>query len=463
MNALCVRSRWGPVRVATELGLLRLCQRSSLFSNFFSTLSDQSRCWTTVRIDCGVSGHIIIDFFNQQLLREDPTAPLVVYLPPTGIRHSKHQPPIPSYLLSSSTVLARINYRWNIPSAYSLGASDNHPFPVPLHDTVRGWSHITERLVSSYQSFELSAEPIAQTSELDASHLPVKTGYPVQRPVFIYGTFLGGTLATSLALTENYVLRENPFRIRGLIAKNAVFDWVSIVTDAFSRSIPRTLPKTPQNSQYTWNESDLIRLRKKLFTKPNRCFDAFASPMLFFRTAGVPPPCNWTESYKSSYPLSSEGERSKNNPSKDEVRSKLPDRLNSRYWFGFEDFDPPKPKFPYKVSNFELAYKRAYLFYPQASPWLEIPSVLILSNNQRIKSNNQDPTEEIKDFQETSMEINTMRQSKIMVNLIKRQSGFKIDNNDQMVNNGDIQMHEIDDDYEAESEAVKQWMETRLK
>ncbi|CCU75847.1 hypothetical protein BGHDH14_bgh04756 [Blumeria hordei DH14] len=463
MYALCVRPRWGPVRVATTIGLLRLCQRSSLFSKFSSTLSDQSRCWTTVRVDCGVSGHIIIDFFNQHLLREDPTAPLVVYLPPTGIRHSKHQPPIPSYLLSSSTVLARINYRWNIPNANSFGASDNHPFPVPLHDTVRGWSYITEKLVSSYQSLEMSSESIAQTSDLDASHLPVKTGYPVQRPIFIYGTFLGGTLATSLALTENYVLREKPFRIRGLIAKNAVFDWVSIVTDAFSRSIPRTSPNTLQNSQYIWNESDLIRLRKKLFTKPNRCFDAFASPMLFFRTAGVPPPCDWTQKSKSSPPLSSESERSKSNLPKDKVRSKLPDRLISRYWFGFEDFDPPVPKFPYKMSNFELAYKRAYIFFPQASPLLEIPSVLILSNNQRIKSSRQDAAQETKDFEETSIEINTMRQSEIMINLIKRQLGFKIDHDDQLVNNGDIQMHEIDNNFEAESGAVKQWMEARLK
>jgi len=52
----------------------------------------------------------------------------------------------------------------------------------------------------------------------------------VQRPILVYGSFLGATLATSLALTESFASKNLPTRIAGLVAKNGVYDWTEVAT-----------------------------------------------------------------------------------------------------------------------------------------------------------------------------------------------------------------------------------------
>ena len=45
--------------------------------------------------------------------------------------------------------------------------------------------------------------------------------------------------------------------------------------------------------QTGWAPSQLHRLKKRLFTTPASMFDSFASPILFFRTAGLAVPASW--------------------------------------------------------------------------------------------------------------------------------------------------------------------------
>jgi len=98
------------------------------------------------------------------------------------------------------------------------------------------------------------------------------------RPLLIYGAHLGGTLATSLALTESRSSRSRN-QIAGLIVSNSVFDWTSIAT-----KLPA---KSAANPTEALTLPTLHRLKDHLFTNPASCFDSFASPVLFFRSPGL--------------------------------------------------------------------------------------------------------------------------------------------------------------------------------
>jgi hypothetical protein len=125
----------------------------------------------------------------------------------------------------------------------------------------------------------------------------------------IYGSYLGGTLATSLELTESFASKNLPTRIAGLISKNGIYDWTGIATNPPPLPNPSTLTDTPfePESEFlengTWDSKILYTLREKLFREPGGAFDSFASPSLFFRTAGIAVPKTWPQS--SSEPTTS--------------------------------------------------------------------------------------------------------------------------------------------------------------
>jgi hypothetical protein len=153
-----------------------------------------------------------------------------------------------------NNAVIQINPRW----------SPNHLFPTPIHDTLHAYSWILENIIKD-----------------------TPNGHP--RPIAVYGTNLGGSLATSLALTESWPSQHGPC-ISVLAVKNGIFDWSKIAS-----SPP---PSDPPLSQ----DPDLLRLyelRGHLFRDPASAFDAFASPLLFFRTTGLAIPSSFPKASPS--------------------------------------------------------------------------------------------------------------------------------------------------------------------
>jgi hypothetical protein len=186
---------------------------------------------------------------------------LILYLPPgpsTAIADS----PLPPFLFTSGFPVVRINYRWA-----------DHRFPTPIHDVTFAYDWVLSNLVSN-------SGP--------------------RRQVAIYGSQLGGTLATSLALTESRIGRRGS--IAALAVKDSIFDWSPLTvpeTDLPTVKSPKKkrgcASSTPASVEDV-ERKRLAALMPDLFKTPDSCFDPFASPILFFRTAGldVAPSFGWT-------------------------------------------------------------------------------------------------------------------------------------------------------------------------
>jgi len=195
------------------------------------------------------------------------TKPLIIHLPSQSIGHSPRDVPIPGALLASTVI--QIYPRW----------SPNHLFPNPIHDILHAYNWILENI--------LQQKP-----------------HGLHRSIAIYGEGLGGTLATSLALTESRPSQTRP-TISVLAVKDAIFNWSRIA----STPPPPNTP-APQESHVLTQDADplshgadlarLYALRSQLFRDPASTFDAFASPLLFFRTAGLAIPASFPEAASSS-------------------------------------------------------------------------------------------------------------------------------------------------------------------
>ncbi|KAH9205347.1 hypothetical protein DL95DRAFT_90292 [Leptodontidium sp. 2 PMI_412] len=269
-------------------------------------------------VKCGSSGLITVDLYNSNALK-NPSNTLIIHLPPTGTHLRHTHPPIPSYLLTPRTALASINFRWNIPSPSASSSKSppkllssnpsyaHHPFPTPLHDTLAGYTFLLSTLLPRFcpqPTSPTTTSTVAKTRQSIYASSSPSPFLPIQRPLLLYGSFLGGTLATSLALTENFTSRSLPTKIVGLITKNAVFNWTDIVTSpspltsppSSSSSFQSQPPSSHQdvNSRDSnWDIQTLHSLKKNLFTNPASAFDSFASPTLFFRTSGLAIPQSW--------------------------------------------------------------------------------------------------------------------------------------------------------------------------
>ncbi|KAE9380739.1 hypothetical protein N431DRAFT_362763 [Stipitochalara longipes BDJ] len=288
------------------------------------SFSSESREGEILKVACGSSGSIDADLYNASVL-QNPSSPLIIYLPPTGVHLQTSHPAIPRYLFHSSVALASINYRWNIPSSSSPTANptppsspsptllSNHPsfkthaFPTPLHDILHAYTQLLS-LVSSPsppQTSPSSRSPFSpRPRTFYAPNSPTKT---VQRPILIYGSYLGAGLATSLALTESFASKQLPTRIAGLVVSNGVYDWSEVATTTSSPpfSLNQPDPFDADSGDGDWDSKTLYRLREKLFSNPGGAFDPFASPILFFRTAGLGVPKTWPVPESSSPPDSS--------------------------------------------------------------------------------------------------------------------------------------------------------------
>lgn len=113
---------------------------------------------------------------------------------------------------------------------------------------------------------------------------------PGRRDIYVYGSHLGASLATSLSLTEAHAHAR--FGIRGVVAYNGIYNWVMFLPDhRINRPSKRTksiiAPLRPAEGSYLHNLQEQM---PELFDTPSNLFDPFASPSLFFHNPGVEVP-----------------------------------------------------------------------------------------------------------------------------------------------------------------------------
>lgn len=139
---------------------------------------------------------------------------------------------------------------------YRLSPPDQ-TFPLPIHD--------------SFVAFDKIQSIIASQTE-----------YPPQ--ISLLGSEIGGSLATSLALTK-------PDLIHSVVVSEPVFNWVDFENDVDedSSDLDHALRLSTTSSVRVSGGADvssLLNLRSQIFPKPETYFDPFASPMLFLRAPG---------------------------------------------------------------------------------------------------------------------------------------------------------------------------------
>ena len=210
----------------------------------------------------------------------------------TGDIQAPNHAPSPQDVLAStaSAVVVTVNYRLgetkqptspplstsspqgqNETPDQTLGPTNTNPqpetykYPTPVHDTLAGFDWIQTNL---------------QPSKLA-----------------IYGTHIGGSLALMLSLTEAQ-------SIHAVAATNPVCDWPSLdeyctrentITNTDldpenngtpSSTVAQKRKRHPRKRTAPKDLVPLLRARERFFTSPERCFDSFASPVLFLRSAG---------------------------------------------------------------------------------------------------------------------------------------------------------------------------------
>lgn len=134
----------------------------------------------------------------------------------------------------------------------SCQTAEVYKYPTPVHDTLAGFDWIQNNLK------------------------PTKLG--------VFGSHIGGSLALMLALTE-------PQSIHAVAAHEPICDWPGL--DEYCTHEDGTdqggSMKQKRSIRRKTAPADLVPLleaRERLFTSFERCFDAFASPVLFLRSAG---------------------------------------------------------------------------------------------------------------------------------------------------------------------------------
>jgi acetyl esterase/lipase len=142
-----------------------------------------------------------------------------------------------------------------------------HAFPTPLHDAVTGYDWVYENL--------LAKRAISRPGRSDL----------VGR-IAVVGELLGGSLATSLALTECKIGEPG---IVAAAVSSPIVDWVAFDDEGAAEPVTngRGEPLKVDLSLH-----GLLNHRRTIFRRPDAYFDPFASPSLFFRSAGIdaPPP-----------------------------------------------------------------------------------------------------------------------------------------------------------------------------
>ncbi|KAJ5671775.1 hypothetical protein N7507_000902 [Penicillium longicatenatum] len=130
--------------------------------------------------------------------------------------------------------------------------AEYHKYPTPVHDTLAGFDWIKNNL------------------------RPAKLG--------VFGSHIGGSLALMLALTE-------PQSVHAVAAHEPVCDWPGLDEhcaheDTTDHGGSTKHKRSTRRKSAPADLVPLLEARERFFTSFERCFDAFASPILFLRSAG---------------------------------------------------------------------------------------------------------------------------------------------------------------------------------
>ncbi|EPE25494.1 hypothetical protein GLAREA_01406 [Glarea lozoyensis ATCC 20868] len=403
----------------------------------------------TFKIKTGSAGSITIDLYNSHLLT-NIRSPLYIYIPPVGHHLRDAHASLPSFLPSTPKAIARINYRWNHlpppPKKTSKDSSSspspppailtsdpsyaNHPFPTPLHDTLYGFEFLTNTVLKSYTPKtppSIPAERKSSFSPESAYYTPPSSKKPLpRRPLIICSSYLGGSLATSLALTESKVSKTLPYYIAGLIIENGVYDWTPIATSRPPKPHPSQHPSTKAPFK-PWTASHLHKLKTHLFNSPESPFDAFVSPVLFFRTPGHHAPKTWPSNPSSPEPKNttllpndeylhySTQTDSADHLDDDESYDIIPENLDPLSKPGITTTTlslGPAPRksplrFPAKHSDIKLP-RSLFLYSPAAS------NTPVVKNGKRKKANGEERELELDDY------VTPQEQAEEMAGLMRR-------------------------------------------
>ncbi|GAM82456.1 hypothetical protein ANO11243_004360 [Dothideomycetidae sp. 11243] len=188
--------------------------------------------------------------------------PVILYLPPGPLLSYPRPFPVASILAANvASTVVQIDYRLGL----------GHKYPAPVHDVLFGYDWVLRNLVGTH--------PL---------HGSARIG--------VFGELVGGGLATMLALTECH---SRGHRIAAAAANDPILDWIfpEAVANEISQ-IPSSSSRAKKNDKSAfWLEMqrdpalmEMIKARPSLFRKPADWFDPFASPTLFFRSAGISVP-----------------------------------------------------------------------------------------------------------------------------------------------------------------------------
>ncbi|KAF9776427.1 hypothetical protein IL306_005415 [Fusarium sp. DS 682] len=221
-----------------------------------------------VEVRCGSAGHVSIDLIN---IAEHPNSPLFIQLPASPAT-GNHPPHIPRFLRGKP--LASINYRWN---SFDDESNETFPtddvWPTPIHDTFFAYQWIVENLAPEGLK---------------------------RRGIYVYGSHLGASLASSLALTESRP--HKPFAVRGLVAYNGIYNWTMFFPDHPVNRLGKHANNT--SNYFRPREGTYVHyLQQNLsvfFQSTVDLFDVFASPSLFFHNPGVKVPSSYHMSEQES-------------------------------------------------------------------------------------------------------------------------------------------------------------------
>ncbi|KAI1106584.1 hypothetical protein F4804DRAFT_300487 [Jackrogersella minutella] len=255
-----------------------ILSRSSIF---LGLRAQKPRCFSALANDVervnvrnGSSGIVTIDLHN--ISKISSPDPLLIYLPPYSTAFTDKPTHIPNFIKRYPTAV--INYRWKgfVPSEAGFrhpevnkqegegekGKDEDEPshlaWPTPIHDTAEAYSWIVKNLSPSDQ---------------------------MRRDIYVYGSYLGASLATSLALTETYP--DEQMAIRGVAAFNGIYDWTTFLPDHKIHKELKEVPEDIINQQGGPDFQDLKQHVEALFQIPDNLFDHFASPSLFFCSPGL--------------------------------------------------------------------------------------------------------------------------------------------------------------------------------
>ena len=154
--------------------------------------------------------------------------------------------------------IVQINYR--------LGREQQ--FPLPIHDVLAGYDWI--------QNHMLPKRAITRAGR--SEHVG---------KVAVCGELIGGGLATALALTECRVGQPG---IMAAAVNNPLVDWASVKESTSKTGKLYSKAPAKEADEIKLGVREILNLRKTVFKKPDQYFDPFASPILFFRSAGVEVP-----------------------------------------------------------------------------------------------------------------------------------------------------------------------------